>query len=61
MLMGPLEGLVERTMALLTFGRLTGEAATTVVAALESAIGLSLLTGRLFVSRVGFVPTLEAQ
>jgi putative oxidoreductase len=44
--LSPVEGLVERTVALLTFGRLTGEAATGVVAAMESTIGLSLLTGR---------------
>ncbi len=44
--MSPVEGLVERTVDLLTFGLLTGEAATGVVAAMESLIGLSLLTGR---------------
>ena len=74
-------------MSVLTFGVLTGGAATGVVAAMESAIGLSLLTGRylrlglgllgiamvgilspivlfadrLFFSRAGFAPTLEAQ
>ena len=44
--LSPVEGLVERTMSLLTFGLLTGGVATGVVAAMESAIGLSLLTGR---------------
>ena len=85
--LSPVEGLVEGTVDLLTFGRLTGGAATGVVAAMESLIGLSLLTGRylrlglallgiamvgilspivlfadrLFFSRAGFAPTLEAQ
>ncbi len=44
--LSPVEGLVERTMSLLTFGLLTGGVATGVVAAMETTIGLSLLTGR---------------
>jgi uncharacterized membrane protein YkgB len=85
--LSPAEDLVQRTMGVLTFGLLTGGVATEVVAAMESLIGLSLLTGRylrlglallgiamvgilspivlfadrLFFSRAGFAPTLEAQ
>lgn len=42
----PAEALAERTMDTLTFGLISGQFATFLVAALETAVGLCLVTGR---------------